>query len=224
MANYFTKKNMDKFTAALSEFRARIANGEKIRVSISNGNSKMGEIPSVSHLPYITCPHKCAECYAAKLAAFRKNICNAYAKNTALAIEDMDAFFAQVKAAAMVTRFFRFHVSGDIINAEYFAEMVKIAEELPHTEFLAFTKRYKIVNAFIENGGTIPANLHIIFSAWDGVEMPNPYNMPVAQVVRPGFDPLPEWKTCGGNCSECACRGVGCWQLKNGDTIAFKLH
>ena len=224
MANYYTTKNINKFMAALNDHRARINGGEMLRVSISGGNSKMGEIPSVSMLPYITCPHKCAECYAAKLAALYKNTCNAYARNTALAIEDLDAYFAQVRAAAMVTRFFRFHVSGDILNAEYFAEMVKTAEMLPHTEFLAFTKRYNIVNAFIESGGEIPANLHIIFSAWDGVEMPNPHNMPTAHVVRPDNDPAPDWKICGGNCFECACRGVGCWQLKNGETIAFKLH
>lgn len=224
MANYFTEKNMNKFTTALKNNRARIEDGEMLSVSISGGNNKMGEIPSVSLLPYVTCPYKCPECYAAKLAALRPAVCNAYARNTALALDNLDAYFAQVRAAAMVTRFFRFHVSGDILNAAYFAEMVKTAEMLPHTEFLTFTKRYSIVNEFMDNGGAIPENLHIIFSAWDGVEMDNRYNMPVAAVVRPGCDPLDGWKICGGNCFECACRGVGCWQLKNGETIAFNLH
>lgn len=224
MANYYTDKNLNAFKAARNEYRKRIENGEHLTVSISAANSKMGAVSSVSLLPYITCPFKCAECYAAKLAAMRPNVRDAYARNTAIAQADPVAYFAQVYYAARGVRFFRWHVSGDIINAGYFRNMVKIAETLPHTEFLAFTKRYSIVNSFIENGGEIPANLHIIFSAWDGFEMPNPHNLPTAEVVRPGNDPAPDWKICGGNCFDCACRGVGCWQLKNGETIAFKLH
>ena len=224
MANYYTDKNLKAFKDARNAFRVQIENGEKIIVSISHGNSKMGEIPSVSLLPYITCPFKCADCYAAKIAALYPTVRNAYARNTALAQADLVEYMRQVENAAKMTRFFRWHVSGDITTAAYFAEMVRIAEDLPHTEFLAFTKRYNIVNAFIENGGTIPENLHIIFSEWDGVEMPNPYNLPTAAVVRPGCEPADDWKICGGNCFECACRGVGCWELKKGETIAFNLH
>ena len=224
MANYYNEKNITKFVNALADYRDKVQHGESLNVSISAANSKMGAVSSVSLLPYLTCPYHCAECYAAKLAAFRESVRNAYAKNTALAVEDPSAYFAQVRAAAMGVRFFRWHVSGDIINAHYFREMVYIAETLPRTEFLAFTKRYEIVNDFIKNGGAIPANLHIIFSVWDGVEMPNPYNLPTAAVVRPGCDPADGWKICGGNCFECACRGVGCWELKKGETIAFKLH
>lgn len=224
MANYYTEKNITKFTNKLNAHRETIRNGQPVAVSISAANSKMGAVSSVSLLPYITCPFKCAECYAAKLAALRPAVCNAYARNTALAVEDPSAYFAQVRAAAMGVRFFRWHVSGDIINAHYFREMVFIAETLPHTEFLAFTKRYEIVNGFIKDGGAIPGNLHIIFSEWDGIEMPNPYNLPTAAVVRPGCEPADDWKICGGNCFECACRGVGCWQLNKGETIAFKLH
>lgn len=224
MANYYTDKNLNNFKAARNEFRARIQDGEKLAVSISAANSKMGAVSSVSLLPYITCPFKCADCYAAKLAALRPSVRNAYARNTALAQEDLAEYMRQVELAALGVRFFRWHVSGDILNAEYFRHMVKIAVFNPHTEFLAFTKRYGIVNAFLDECGALPKNLHIIFSEWDGVEMPNPYNLPTAAVVRPGCEPADDWKICGGNCFECACRGVGCWQLKKGETIAFKLH
>ena len=224
MANYYNEKTMNTFRTALDDYRARIKGGEILPVSISAANSKMGAVSSVSTLPYITCPFKCAECYAAKLAILRPSVRNAYAKNTALAVEDLAEYMRQVELAAMGVRFFRWHVSGDILNAEYFRHMVKIAVFNPHTEFLAFTKRYSIVNDHISEFGALPKNLHIIFSEWDGVEMPNPHNLPTAAVVRPGNDPKPDWKVCGGNCFECACRGVGCWQLNKGETIAFKLH
>lgn len=32
------------------------------------------------------------------------------------------------------------------------------------------------------------------------------------------------WKICGGNCTECASCGIGCWELKPGETIAFYQH
>jgi hypothetical protein len=224
MANYYTKKNMDKFNNALADNREKIADGAKLTVSISAANSKMGAVSSVSLLPYITCPFKCPECYAAKLAALRPAVCNAYARNTALAIEDISEYMRQVENAARGVRFFRWHVSGDILGGVYFLYMVDIAERLEHTDFLCFTKQYSVVNNYVAENGMPPKNLHVIFSAWDGVEMPNPYNFPVARVVRPGEDPSPEWFTCGGNCFDCACRGVGCWQLKPGETIAFNLH
>ena len=41
-------------------------------------------------------------------------------------------YWLQVKAAASMSRFFRYHVSGDIPNAEYFAQMVKTAKQLPY--------------------------------------------------------------------------------------------
>ena len=45
---------------------------------------------------------------------------------------------------------FRFHVGGDIIDNIYFDYMVAIARDFPETKFLAFTKKYEIVNAYID--------------------------------------------------------------------------
>lgn len=197
-------------------------------VSISQGNSKMGAIPSVSLPPIITCPSgvPCArKCYAAKLCRLRPNVRAAYQNNLDILNSDPASYWLQVKAAASMTRYFRFHVAGDIPNAEYFYNMVGLAWELPGTQFLAFTKQYEIVNDFLNNGGRYPANLHIIFSQWgDGWNVPNPYELPTSAVIFKGTEPRDEWKICGGNCTECACRGVGCWELKNGETIAFYEH
>ena len=196
------------------------------KISISYGNAKMGRIPSVSLPPIVTCAQGCVcakKCYAAKLCRLRPTVRNAYQKNLDILKNDMDSYFLQVKAAAMVSKYFRFHVSGDIPDMNYLDRMVKLAQELPDTTFLAFTKQYNFINNFLQYA-SIPENLKIIFSAWPGMPMENPYNMPVANVIFKGQEPAENWKICGGNCSECACRGVGCWELKKGEHIAFYEH
>lgn len=196
-------------------------------VSISPGNVKMGAIPSVSLPACATCNPNAPcfkKCYAAKLERIRSNVKSAYARNLETLRNDPAAYWLQVKAAAITTRFFRYHVSGDIPNVEYFAAMIRTAEELPNTNFLAFTKQYNIVNSYIENGGKIPQNLKIIFSNWGAWKCHNPHGLPMSEVIFKGSAPAEDWKICGGNCTACACRGVGCWELQNGETIAFYEH
>ena len=115
-------------------------------ISISTGNKKMGQIPSVSLPPVVTCKNcsTCAKkCYAAKLCRIYKTVREAYDRNLEILKEDRDSYFFQVKAAAITSRYFRFHVSGDIIDADYLDRMVKLARELKGTEFLAFTKKLR---------------------------------------------------------------------------------
>ena len=196
------------------------------KVSISKGNSKMGFIPSVSLPPIVTCAKGCTcakKCYAAKLCRIYGTVSKAYARNLAILKNDIDDYFIQVKAAAMVNKYFRFHVSGDIPDMNYLDRMVKLAQDLPGTTFLAFTKQYNFINNFLQYAA-IPDNLKIIFSEWPGMPMENPHNLPVAHVIFRGQQPADHWKICGGNCTECACRGVGCWELKTGEHIAFYEH
>lgn len=187
----------------------------------------MGAIPSVSLPPITTCAAGCTcakKCYAAKLCRIYPSVRKAYENNNYMVNNCPSEYFDQVKKAAAMSRYFRWHVSGDIPSSFYFFDMVLIAEELPHTEFLCFTKQYDIVNWHLEHGIEIPSNLHVIFSAWPGMKMNNPHNLPVAQVIFKGQEPADDWKVCGGNCTECACRGIGCWELKNGEIIAFYEH
>lgn len=187
----------------------------------------MGAIPSVSLPACVTCNPDAPcfkKCYAVRMARRYKTVTAAYNRNLEILNNDPSAYWVQVKAAASMTRFFRFHVSGDIPNGEYFNYMVQAAAELPNTTFLAFTKQYQIVNAYLNNGGTIPANLIIIFSNWGAWKCENPHGLPECEIILKGSAPAPDWKICGGNCTECACRGVGCWELKKGDTIAIYEH
>lgn len=197
------------------------------KVSISQGNRKMGAIPSVSLPPIVTCKNcgSCAKkCYAAKLCRIYKNVRDSYNRNYEILKNDRASYFAQIEAAAMLTGFFRFHVSGDIIDTDYLDRMCKTARKCKNTKFLAFTKNYEDVNTYFADHKK-PRNLQIIFSLpFDGAKIDNPHNMPTAAVILKGSTPDPSYKICGGNCSECACRGVGCWELKKNETIAFYEH
>jgi hypothetical protein len=198
-----------------------------MKVSISSGNSKMGAIPSVSLPACTTCNPDApcfGKCYARKLERIYPSVRNAYSNNFEILASDPVEFWNQVRKAARMARYFRYHVSGDIPNGVYLYDMVRTARELPGTEFLAFTKQHAIVNEYLDNGGEIPENLHIIFSHWGDWKSNNPHNMPTAEVIFKGEQPADGWKICGGNCAECACAGIGCWELKKGETIAFYEH
>ena len=200
-------------------------------VKFSDGNTKMGKIPSVS-LPAIkTCIH-CAcnqKCYAAKLERLRSNVRAAYQHNLDVYLKDEGTYWREVEATIMLSRFFRFHVSGDIIDRDYLTNIFAIAWRNPHCEILCFTKKYDIVNQLLKSpltDGKIPKNLHLILSAWPGLQMENPFNLPEAHVImRDGtttarFDAV----QCGGNCAECARTSGGCWALRNGQQVVFHEH
>lgn len=230
MKNYYNETNLDKFNSELKNAMDRVKAGGAVKVSISTGNKKMGLVGSVSLLPFLTCPARCKEtcgayCYAAKLAALRPSVLKSYSNNTAIAALRPDLYWIQVRAAAAGFRFFRFHVSGDIMNGAYFSEMVKTAEMLPETRFLAFTKRFETVNDWIEKNGPLPKNLKILFSGEKNLKPVNPYNLPETTVYSDEKEFNREkWITCGGNCFTCGCAGCGCWNANNGETVAFKMH
>jgi len=228
MANYYNEKVLAKFQAALKEAIKEVKAGTVNTVTISDKNRKMGAVASVSTLPFLTCPARCKDtcgaiCYAAKIANLYPAVLKSYARNTALAMYNPVAYWNGIDKAVKSVRFFRFHVSGDIINGRYFENMVKVAINNPHCMILAFTKRYEIVSAWIRKNGALPENLKILFSAWDNLKPVNPYNLPES-IAFGKEGPAENWLVCGGNCFECGCRGVGCWTAQNGDTIAFKKH
>lgn len=219
-------------------------------VKISKGNSKLGAIPSVS-LPSIKTCRQCAcheKCYAQKLERLRPAVRNAYQHNLDVLLQNPEVYWREVEASIMMSRFFRFHVSGDIPTHEYFENMVEAAKRNPHCEILCFTKKYGFVNDYINEkyldliAGTtanslvgdmslvaasvIPPNLHIVFSGWVGLKMVNPFALPEAHVryrdnTTTARDNAIE---CGGNCTECAITEGGCWNLKCGQQVVFNEH
>lgn len=197
------------------------------RITISKGNRKMGEIKSVSLPPIVTCAEHCAcakKCYAAKMCRLYKNVKESYNRNLEVFNNNPAEYWKQVSDALCTSRFFRFHVSGDIPTYEYLNDMIDTVRNNPHCDVLVFTKRFGFINKALSNGVEIPKNLHIIFSAWDGMTMENPYNIPIAHVIFRGNKPEDNWNICGGNCLECAKNNVNCWTLKNGEHVAFYEH
>jgi hypothetical protein len=226
---YFTKNILAKFAKAIIAAKEAVKAGTDLVVRISNKNSKMGEVASVSLVPFFSCPGVCKEtcgkkCYAAKLANLRPAVLYSYAINQALVMYRPEIYWASVDLACKAVKYFRFHVAGDILNYEYFENMIQIARNNPTTEILVFTKQYEIVNKWIDINGSIPENMHLLFSGWENLTPNNPHKLPETNIFKTEDEIKENWKICGGNCFKCACRGVGCWQAKTGETIAFKLH
>lgn len=226
---YYNEKVLSKFKQAYDDAVLTVYDQANVHVSISNANSKMGAVSSVSMLPFLTCPVRCkdscgSKCYAAKLANLRPSVLKSYALNTALAIHAPDRYWQDVNEAIRAVRYFRFHVSGDILNMPYLERMIATAQANPHTEILAFTKRYELINTYLDRHGVLPTNLNILLSGWENLKPINTHNMPETNVIMRGAEPDPSWKICGGNCFNCACRGMGCWTARPGDVIAFHIH
>ncbi len=200
-------------------------------VKISTTNSKLGVIPSVNQLPIVTCRPDCPcaqDCYARKGRFRFPNVYNTLLNNYDEYIRDPDNYFEEIKNSIdngfIVHAYFRWHASGDIIDDRYFLGMVKIANELPMTSFLVFTKQFEIVNRFIHESGDVPHNLHIVFSAWgDDLEVINPYNFPVAYVRfhdKDNSNVPDDALECSGDCTKC----LQCWNIHKGQSVVFNKH
>lgn len=199
-----------------------------MKLHISNGNSKLGGIPNISLPPIITCRKgvPCAnKCYARKFYKLYPTCKTAWDENLELLRTNSSVYWAQLWEFLDRSKSneFRYHTSGDIVDTQYLKMMIKTARRFKDIKFLCFTKRDDIVNDVLLSCRK-PKNLKLILSAWQGYEPSNPYNLPIARVIFKGEEPQENWKICGGNCTECACRGVGCWELKKGETIAFYEH
>jgi hypothetical protein len=207
--------------------------GDNVKIHISAGNMKLGAIMNISLPPVVTC-HNCSSCknycYAVRSYNRLPDTAAAWNENYLLFVTDPNRYFNEISKAVKTQRFFRWHVSGDIVNQEYFLGMIQVAKENPKCEFLAFTKAYQIVNTAIAAGAVIPENLHLLFSAAPGVEMPNPYNIPECHInfADPALNTYcggAEYEYhCTGNCTECAINGCGCFFLKAGDVTIINQH
>ena len=118
-------------------------------------------------------------------------------------------------------------MAGDIWDKEYLLNMAKCARDNPHCQILCFTKKYDLVNDYLKRG-VLPGNLHIVFSAWKGLEMKNPNHLPEAHVMyKDGTSTAEEGKRyiyCKSNCVECISEKRSCWGLQNGEGVIFAEH
>lgn len=216
------------------------------KVGYSPKNGKMGKIMSVSIPPIKTCPKgvPCTVlCYAEKISKRYKNVLESYEKNYQQYKSDPQGFFDDIIETCNHPngpRYFRWHVGGDIADAQYLQGMMRVAEKCKSTKFLAYTKQYDLVNAV----GSVPKNLSILFSGWPGYPMENPHIFPVAwmkpkgdkkkekAVVAEAKSKVPSGLTedripenafhcdCTRSCDQC----LKCWHWKKGASLYFDQH
>ena len=221
----YSKESIKKVVSQMNARRAYYAPiaVDNVKMAISAGNRKIGRVMNVSLPPIITCAN-CKECmyycYDVKACLqYPNTVIDARMRNLSVLMKDREEYFARIDKkmnARRKNKFFRWHVSGDILDIDYFDRMVKNSRM--HSDFIiwTYTKNYRIVNEWIAKNGrdALPKNLHIMFSKWDGLKIDNPYNMPVfACKMKNGNIDNMEWDKmykCPGNCDACKSCGRGC--------------
>ena len=195
--------------------------------NVSNTNSKLGaQILSINMPAGITCrpDAPCYKgCYAKHGHWLYNNVQKSLQENLEHYKENPKLFFDSVAAQTALSRFVRWSSSGDIVNPEYFEGMCRVARKNKETHYLCFTKKYEIVNSYLDSGKKIPKNLTIVFSAWSGWLPENPYHLPMTYVYGKDFrnDLIPKDSIpCRGSCERCQ----ACWQLKKGQSVWFVKH
>ncbi len=191
---------------------------EQIPLCISTGNRKIGRVMNVSLPPILSCAN-CAGCsklcYDIKACLqYPNTVIDARMRNFSVLIRDRERYFSVIEQAISRRRknkFFRWHVAGDIVDADYFQHMVDIAAKHPDFVFWTYTKNYKVVNSWVAEHGreSIPANFAVMFSEWRGMPMDNPHGFPEFKVVFKD-EVKPSGFYCPGNCDVCKTHGCGC--------------
>ena len=204
---------------------------DNVHIKLQKGNIKTGQnCWTVSLIPIADCPNctKCKyACYDICNVCFQPAVQNDRAKNSALHKADPKRFWEEVDMqvkANFVTEL-RINVGGDLSDDD-FAYVAELGRKNPRTMILFFTKNYKGINKYLTNN-EFPENVKTLMSAWEGMEIENPHHLPCSHVLwEEGTTTAPQYGAvyCGGNCSECAFRGEGCWTLKNGEHVIFNAH
>lgn len=123
----------------------------------------------------------------------------------------------------------------DILNGRFFDCMVQVAKACPAVRFWTYTKKYEIVNKWIDKNGPLPGNLTVIFSHWlneDGSYFPmnNRHNLPTSEFIPYGKEELLKTVDHVCPCSDpdifttCATCPNPCYELKPGQSMALCGH
>jgi len=221
----YKMESIVKMVQIMKETKALLESGDvnAIKMCISAGNRKIGRVMNVSLPPVLSCQN-CKECmhYCYDIKAclqYPQTVINARMRNYVILLSNRQRYFGEIETAISRRRknkFFRWHVAGDIIDADYFDNMVQIAIRHPDFVFWTYTKVYHIVNEWIDANGALPGNLHVMFSEWDGMPMDNPHGLPIFTCrLKAGNKNRTDAEffrmhKCPGNCDVCKAAGRGC--------------
>lgn len=189
-------------------------------ITVSKGNTKLGNIPSLSLPPISTCMEQAPcikSCYAMKAWRLYPSVRKAYIKNLNSFINNYaiftDAFWSWLDKKK--PEYFRYHVSGDIPNKKYLNFIFETADLFPFTKFRLFTKKYEL----FEPDLNVPENVKIGFSSWPGLELPKQNKFRIA-FMQDGTETRvdgTEFK-CVNDCRICK----ACWELDK--NVVFNKH
>ena len=232
MAKRISKDTVVKRVKKLLDMREEMLKDvDNLHVKLQPGNNKTGKnCYTVSLAPIVDCIN-CSECmwgcYDIRNDVRFPAVYNDRARNSAIHKADPKRYWEEISVLvrANFIRELRINVGGDLTDDD-FQYVAKIGRENPKTRVLFFTKNYKGINKYLEYH-RFPKNVRPIMSAWEGMQMDNPNNLPCSHVLyEDGRTTAPEYGAvyCGGNCSECAFEGKGCWTLKKNEHVIFKAH
>lgn len=224
-------KNKKEFTMDRKEYIDFLANKTN-EISMSNNNSKTGKACLNIAFPLATCrpDAPCREgCYAGKGCQQIAVVQGAYYRNLRLYYDDPDNFFEQIYCKIKFSGLpkVRWQDSGDMPDAEFFDRVVDLCNRTPDVKHMLFTKKYEIVNNYLDKNGKLPDNLNVLFSAWHRLwEVPNPHDLGIAYVdfhdktLNPDF-PKNAFR-CPGRESTCSACGA-CFN-KRLKAVIFDQH
>ena len=192
-------------------------------VTISEGNSKLGEISNISLPPIETCienPPCAKDCYPKVYMKRWPKIKEIYEKNLRTYKNDPELYFKCIRTyiEKEKPKYFRWHVAGDIPDLYYLNQMHILAITNIDTKFMVFTKKYKYVENDISQWVSRALNspLRIILSAWPGLELPvltdergRNQRYPIAFLEDD--ERRHNYLKCEGKCDACG----KCWELKD---------
>jgi len=192
-----------------------------LKIHVSLGNSKLGRIANISLPPIQTCRvgtpcHR--RCYAIRSWQMSANVRKAWQENLDVYKSDSNVYFEQIRLWLYENkpRFFRFHVAGDIPDAQYWQGLLALCSRMPMVKFLVFTKRFDL------DFSMKSPNLSVVLSMWPGMADPRHLDLPRAWCQDGTEDRVPAGALeCPGDCINCG----ACWGLaKRGIDVVFPLH
>lgn len=200
-------------------------------VTLTTGNSKLGKVLNVSLPPRVSCdtsmPCYKDGCYAIK-SAYRlyKNVRDAWDGNWKAYRRDWGGYFNAIHTAIVKAKpeLFRWHVGGDIPDADYLRGMLIVASAFPDVKFRAFTKRYDLARE-ARKDILKRENLTVSLSMWPGVYVhPSTIKAWSVSWLDDPKNPDPHIPAdaipCSGRCDKCQV----CWGLQPGQSVVLHKH
>ena len=218
-----SKKNMKSLTWEEKMVKIEDYSLRSNEICANNNNRKLGKACISVPFPVTVCNPDAPcfkKCYAQHGCQSFSNVQGAYYRNLRLYNNNADDFFEQLyyKIKFSGLPMVRFFDSGDYPDLEFLIRSVELARKFPNVKFMAFTKKYDLVNTYLREIEQLPNNYNIIFSAWDRLwEVPNPHFLPIAYVKfkEERMTPVIPKNAfhCPGRASTCSACGA-CWNKK----------